>query len=67
MNKDEIQGKAEALKGRAKQAVGNLTNNPDLVNEGQVDETAGKTQDAIGHARRKVGEAVKNIGNAIKK
>ena len=67
MNKDEIQGKAEALKGRAKQAVGNLTNNPDLVNEGQVDETAGKTQDAIGHARRKVGEAVTNIGNAIKK
>jgi len=67
MNKDEIQGKTEALKGQAKQAVGNLTNNPDLVNQGQVDETAGRTQDAIGHARRKVGEAVENIGNAIKK
>jgi uncharacterized protein YjbJ (UPF0337 family) len=67
MNKDEIQGKTEAFKGKAKQAVGNLTNDPDLVDEGQVDEAAGNTQDAIGHARRKVGEAVENIGNAIKK
>lgn len=67
MNKDEIQGKAEALKGKAKQAVGNLTGNPDLVDQGQVDEAAGNTQDAIGRARRKVGEAVENIGNAIKK
>jgi uncharacterized protein YjbJ (UPF0337 family) len=67
MNKDEIQGKAEAFKGKAKQAVGNLTDDPDLVDEGQVDEAAGNTQDALGHARRKVGEAVENIGNAIKK
>ena len=67
MNKDEIQGKTEALKGKVKQAIGNLTDDPDLIDEGQVDEAAGNTQDAIGHARRKVGEAVENIGNAIKK
>jgi uncharacterized protein YjbJ (UPF0337 family) len=67
MNKDEIQGKVEAFKGKAKQAVGNLTDDPDLVDEGQVDEAAGNTQDALGRARRKVGEAVENIGNAIKK
>lgn len=67
MNRDEIEGKAEALKGKLKQAAGDLTNNPDLHDEGVVDEAAGKTQDAIGRGRRKVGEAVKNIGNAIKK
>ena len=67
MNKDEIEGKAVAIKGQAKQAVGNLMNDPDLVDDGQVDEAAGKTQDALGHARRKVGEAVEEIGNAIKK
>jgi uncharacterized protein YjbJ (UPF0337 family) len=67
MNRDEIQGKAEALKGKAKQAVGNLTNDPDLVDEGVGDEAAGNTQDAIGHARRKVGEAIETVGNAIKK
>jgi uncharacterized protein YjbJ (UPF0337 family) len=67
MNRDEIEGKAEALKGKVKQAAGDLTDNPDLHNEGVVDEAAGKTQDAIGHGRRKVGEAIEDIGDAIKK
>ncbi len=67
MNKDELEGKAEALKGKAKQAIGNLTNDQDLVDEGTVDEAAGKTQDTIGHARRKVGEAIEDIGKAVKK
>ena len=67
MNRDEIEGKAEALKGKVKQAAGDLTDNPDLHDEGVVDEAAGKTQDAIGRFRRKVGEAVENFGNAIKK
>jgi uncharacterized protein YjbJ (UPF0337 family) len=67
MNRDEIQGKAEALKGKIKQAAGDLTNDPDLHDEGVVDEAAGNTQDAIGRGRRKVGEAIENIGNAIKK
>ncbi len=67
MNRDEIEGKAEALKGKVKQAAGDLTNNPDLHDEGVVDEAAGQTQDAIGRGRRKVGEAIENIGNAIKK
>ena len=67
MNRDEFEGNAEALKGKIKQAAGNLTNDPDLHDEGVVDEMAGKTQDAIGRARRKVGEAVQDIGNAIKK
>jgi uncharacterized protein YjbJ (UPF0337 family) len=67
MNRDEIEGKAEALKGKVKQAAGDLTDNPDLHDEGVVDEAAGKTQDAIGRGRRKVGEAIEDIGNAVKK
>ena len=67
MNRDEIEGKAEALKGKVKQAAGHLTNDPDLHDEGVADEAAGKTQDAIGHGRRKVGEVIENIGAAIKK
>ena len=67
MNQDELEGKAEALKGKVKQAIGNATNDPDLVDEGTVDEAAGNTQDTIGHARRTVGEAIENVGNAIKK
>jgi uncharacterized protein YjbJ (UPF0337 family) len=67
MNKDEIEGKATAFKGQAKQAIGNAVNSPNLVDEGAADEAAGDAQDAVGHARRKVGEAIENVGNAIKK
>jgi uncharacterized protein YjbJ (UPF0337 family) len=67
MNRDELEGKAEALKGKMKQAAGDLTDNPELHDEGAVDEAAGQTQDAFGKARRKVGEAIEDIGNAVKK
>ena len=67
MNQDELEGKAEALKGKVKQAVGNATNDPDLVDEGTVDEAAGKTQDAFGRTRRKVGEFIEDVGDGLKK
>ena len=67
MNRDEIAGKAEALKGKAKQAVADVTNDPDLHDEGEVDEATGNTRAAVGTARRKVGEAVEKAGKAIKK
>jgi uncharacterized protein YjbJ (UPF0337 family) len=67
MNRDELEGKAEALKGKIKQAAGDLTDDQDLHDEGVVDEAAGKTQDALGRGRRKVGEAIEDIGKSIKK
>jgi uncharacterized protein YjbJ (UPF0337 family) len=67
MNRDELEGKVESLKGRVKQAAGDLTDNPDLHDEGVADEVAGDAQDAVGRARRKVGEVIEDIGNAIKK
>ena len=67
MNKDELEGKAETVKGKVKQAAGRVTNNPDLEDEGIVDEAAGKTQDTIGRGRRKVGEAIEDIGKHVKK
>ena len=67
MNRDELEGKAQALKGRIKQATGDITNNPRLHDEGVVDEFAGTAQGAVGRVRRKVGEAIENVGNAIKK
>ena len=67
MNRDELEGKAQALKGKVKQAAGDLTDDSNLHDEGVVDEAAGKTQDAFGRTRRKVGDAIEDIGNAIKK
>lgn len=67
MNRDEMEGKAEALKGKLKQAAGDLTGNERLKDEGLADEAAGKTQDAIGRGRRKVGEFIEDVGDSIKK
>ena len=67
MNSDEIKGKAQAVTGKVKQAVGRAIDDPVLENEGLDDETEGEARDTVGHARRKVGEAVESVGKAIKK
>ena len=67
MNRDEMEGKAEALKGKIKQATGDLLDDEQMRNEGVADEAAGDTQDAIGRGRRKAGEFIEDIGKQIKK
>jgi uncharacterized protein YjbJ (UPF0337 family) len=67
MNRDELTGKAEAIKGKAKQAAGDLTDNDDLYDEGLADEVSGDTKATFGRARRKVGEAIEDLGEDIKR
>ena len=67
MNRDELEGKAEQLKGKVKQGVGDLTDNDRLNDEGVADEAAGDVQEGYGKARRKVGEAIEDLGENIKK
>ncbi len=66
MNRNEVEGKVESIKGKAKQTVGRLTDDPVLEDEGIQDETAGKTQEAIGRAQRKVGQVIERVGKTIK-
>jgi uncharacterized protein YjbJ (UPF0337 family) len=66
MNRDELEGKAEAIKGKVKQGVGRMIDDPQLQDEGSVDEAAGRTQETLGRARRKVGEIIKQVGDAVK-
>ena len=66
-NKDEVDGKIDQAKGRAKQAAGDLTNDEDLKAEGEADEAAGKVQDTIGCGTRKVGEAIEDFGKKVKR
>lgn len=67
MNKDEIDGRAEQLKGKVKKAVGDLTDNERLHDEGVVDEAAGDVQEGFGRGRRKVGEALDDLADKIKR
>ena len=67
MNRDEIEGRSESLKGKLKQAAGDLTDNQRLHDEGVADEAAGDTQETLGRARRKVGEAIEDLGEDIKR
>lgn len=67
MNRDEIEGRADKLKGKVKQAAGHLTDDEQLHDEGVVDETAGEVQEGFGRGRRKVGEALNDLGNKLKR
>jgi uncharacterized protein YjbJ (UPF0337 family) len=66
-NRNEIEGKGDRLKGRAKQEAGEILNDEKLREEGAADEASGNVQETLGKGRRKVGEAIKDIGNAIKR
>jgi uncharacterized protein YjbJ (UPF0337 family) len=67
MNRDEVRGKTETVTGKIKKAVGDLTDDPALHDEGVADEAAGRIRDAFGRAKRKVGETVENAGKKIKR
>ena len=47
MNRDELEGKAEQIKGKVKQAAGDLTDNEELHGEGVADEAAGSVQEGL--------------------
>jgi uncharacterized protein YjbJ (UPF0337 family) len=66
MNRDEIDGKVDKLKGQVKQGVGNATNDQRLHDEGVADEAAGNIEEGFGKARRKVGEALHDVAHKIK-
>lgn len=67
MNRDELEGKGEQIKGKVKQAAGDLSDNDRLHDEGVADEAAGNVQEGFGKARRKVGDAIEDIGDNIKR
>lgn len=67
MNRDELDGKAEQLKGKIKQATGDLTDDENLHDEGVADEAAGKVQEGFGRGRRKLGEAIEDIADKVKR
>ena len=66
MNKDELNGTIDRLKGQVKQGVGDATNNDRLHDEGVADEAAGNVEEGFGKARRKVGDAIHDVAHKVK-
>ena len=66
-NQDELKGKVREATGKAKQAIGDATDNESLVGEGIADEVIGKTQEGFGKARRKAGDAIEELGEDLKR
>lgn len=54
--KDEIEGKFHDLKGKVKEKAGQVTNDPDLEDEGQAEKIAGKVQGKIGQVKKVFGK-----------
>jgi uncharacterized protein YjbJ (UPF0337 family) len=67
MNRNETEGKAKSIKGRARQAEGILTGNEKLESDGARERAAGVAQEQIGTASRRVREQIEDLGRRIQK
>jgi len=66
MNREEIDGKAENLKGRIKEAAGTLTGNSKLESEGADERAEGSVREDVARSRRKLGEAIEDLGKKVR-
>ncbi len=57
----------DQIKGKLKQAAGDLTDDKDLKRDGDIDEAVGKAKDGADKAKDKIGDAVDNIKDKLKK
>lgn len=64
-NRDELEGKFDQAKGKAKEKIGQAVDDDELEAEGRAEHAGGKVEEGVGKARRKVGEAIEDIGNKI--
>jgi uncharacterized protein YjbJ (UPF0337 family) len=57
-SKNRIVGSGVNFGGKLKEGIGNLTGNPNLVNEGVVDQVSGSLKDAAGSVAQAAGETI---------
>ena len=54
-----MSGKLDQMKGRLKEAAGDLTDDDELKTEGKIDKAAGKMKEKVGQAADKVKKAIR--------
>ena len=62
-----MSGKMDDMKGRAKEAVGDLTDDKDLKREGKADQAAGAIKDKVGKAKDWVEDKIDDVKDKAKK
>ncbi len=67
MEKEHVTGKVDEIKGKAKQGVGNATDDPGLQTEGVVDEVKGKVKQAFGEFKDSVKGADRAANSDVNK
>ena len=60
-----MDGTTDDLKGRAKEAVGDLTDNDNLKNEGKADQAGGKVKDMLDDVKDKAEDAVDTVKDKL--
>lgn len=67
MDKEEIKGKGEQLKGDVKKSVGRATGNDRLEAEGTADKLEGHVREGLGTVRRKTNDALDDVDDAFER
>lgn len=57
-----MSGMSDKISGKAKQAVGKVTDNEELRLRGEFQEAKGKAKDAADHAKKKLSDKFKHPG-----
>ncbi len=60
-----MSGEGDKIKGRVKQAVGDLTNDDEMRNDGKADEAAGEVKDKVDDVKDKVNDTVDKLKNKL--
>jgi len=66
MNKEELKGKLEGLKGRVKEFFCKDTGNTETQAEGVADQMVGAAREEVGEAESELAEEKKDIARAAK-
>ncbi len=59
MNKDQIKGRIEEVKGKAKEAAGVILDDKDMEAEGNIQKNIGKVQSGFSDLKEDVKESIK--------
>ena len=65
MEKENVTGKADELKGKLKQGAGHVTNDAELHDEGVIDEVKGKAKQAFGDLKGALKQGDREAGSEI--